>query len=282
VIFCEEIEDSNKGGGSGKSILIKAINKIIDGMVLDGEMFDPKQPFALQRYKLGQSFIAVEDSSKKMSLKHFKSLITEGITIDKKNKDQLYLPYSDSPKWMFTTNYNIGGIANYEKRRVIKFGVEPFFNISNTPDEFYQQYFFEDWDKYEWNKFFNYMLRCVQFYLKNGIVSLPSHILNRKAIINGYTKDFAEFVEDYAEGRGTIGAKELWNLFLEETEMISREYAFKRFRSGLEATIELLDIPFELIKDKDNKNKLTFSCTDPDRKSEMPETVGDVQEDLPF
>lgn len=256
LIICEELEDSNKGGGSGKSILIKAISKIVDGMTLDGELFDPKQPFAMQRYRLGQSFIAVEDAAKNMSLKNFKSLITEGLTIDKKNKDQLYLPYKDAPKWFFTTNYNIGGIANYEKRRVIKFGVEPFFNIKNKPDQFYKHYFFEDWDKTEWNKFFNFMIDCCQYYLENGIVELPSEILNKKALSNSYGKEFSEFINDWYERKEKISAKELYNEFLNETEQISRDYNFKRFKYGLEAAIELLKLDFSLQKNKHDKNKL--------------------------
>lgn len=264
LIICEEIEDSNKGGGSGKSILIKAISKMVDGMIIDGEMFDPKQPFALQRYKLGQSFIAVEDAAKNMSLKHFKSLITEGITIDKKNKDQLYLPYRDAPKWFFTTNYNIGGVANYEKRRVIKFGVEPFFGLNNLPNDFYKHYFFEDWDKYEWNKFFNFMLNCVKFYMNNGIVQLPSSLLNRKALITGYTKEFTQFIEDFTDSKFTQGFKEVYQRFLDETDLSKQDYNIKRFKSGVEAAIELLALPYEFYKDKENKNKIMLKCTLPD------------------
>jgi hypothetical protein len=39
------------------------------------------------------------------------------MTIEKKNKDEIFLSFDDSPKLAFTTNYSIASNAEHAKRR---------------------------------------------------------------------------------------------------------------------------------------------------------------------
>ena len=45
------------------------------------------------------------------------SNITEGITVEKKNLKEFFIPYKDSPKITISTNYVISDEGNHAKRR---------------------------------------------------------------------------------------------------------------------------------------------------------------------
>ena len=61
----------------------------------------------LSNVGLDTKVVAIEDVRKNVDFEGFYSIITEGITVEKKNKDELFIPYKDSPKILFTTNYTI-------------------------------------------------------------------------------------------------------------------------------------------------------------------------------
>jgi hypothetical protein len=56
------------------------------------------------------------------------SAITEGITIEKKNKDAIRIPFSFSPKIVITTNYAIKGRGNSFLRRKVELELTSFYN----------------------------------------------------------------------------------------------------------------------------------------------------------
>ncbi len=45
------------------------------------------------------------------------SKITDGLTVEKKNKDELFIDYENSPKFLITTNYNIDNESQASNRR---------------------------------------------------------------------------------------------------------------------------------------------------------------------
>ncbi len=84
---------------------------------------DLNKSFAWQRVGLDTQLIVIEDCRKNVDFEGFYSKITEGLTVEKKNKDEIYLEYADAPKYGFTTNYSITLKGNHGKRRgkVIEF-----------------------------------------------------------------------------------------------------------------------------------------------------------------
>ena len=54
---------------------------------------------------------------------------------------------------------------------------------------------FSDWDEDEWKKFDNFMTRCIQFYLNEGLVSYETVNLDEKKLINDTNQDFIDFMD---------------------------------------------------------------------------------------
>jgi len=98
------------------------------------------------------------------------SVVTEGITVEKKNKDAIKLPFNRSPKIVITTNYAIKGKGNSFERRKWELEFKQFYSKEFTPLIEFGRILFNDWDEEEWCKFDNYMIGNLKSYLSTGLV----------------------------------------------------------------------------------------------------------------
>ena len=59
------------------------------------------------------------------------------------------------------------------KARYAEYQIRPFWNATNTPRDYFKSNFFsEEWDKKEWDKFYSFMVRCSQSFLKHGLLEI--------------------------------------------------------------------------------------------------------------
>jgi len=99
-------------------------------------------------------------------------VVTEGLTLEKKNKDAIKIPFSKSPKIAITTNYAIKGAGNSFARRRLFFG---------------------DWNDDEWCVFDNYMIQCLQLYLREGLMQSEFVNLKIRQLSAETSHDFVEW-----------------------------------------------------------------------------------------
>ena len=171
IIFNDEmISEDIPNGGSGKGLIHRAIGHIKNLVVEDGKKFDPKAQFAYQKVNKDTQIFLMDDVQKHFNFESLFSIITEGITVEKKGKDAYQIPFRDSPKISITTNYTIQGDGASHERRVFEVEIANYFNDKHTPEKEFKHLFFSDWDDEEWARFDNFMIRCIQYYLKNGLV----------------------------------------------------------------------------------------------------------------
>ena len=259
VILAEETEDEASGGGAGKGLFFKAIGKLINLVSIDGKNFKLDKSFAFQRVELSTQLIVVEDCRKNVDFEGFYSKITEGVTIEKKNKDEIYIGYEDSPKFGFTTNYTINYAGGHGKRRVKVIEFSSFFNHKNTPLDFFGgKALFNDWDNDEWNRFYNYMIECVQIYLEAGIPVLDnSTSINRKNIKLNFTEDFLDYYDSIMQEKWFEFGAEYLN-FLNVNDLDKKDFSQIRFKKGLQTATELFGIKIETRRNNQNNNKHEF------------------------
>lgn len=255
IILGEETEDESKGGGTGKGVFIKAIEKMINVETVDGKNFKADKTFAFQRVSLDTKLIAIQDVEQNFDFKKFYSIITEGISIEKKNKDELYVKYEDSPKVILTTNYAVNDDGNHAKRRQRLIEFSNYFSPARTPLDEYGHLLFDDWDKDEWNRFYNFMFYCIMFYLKNGIKDVKQRIYYKKKKIKSmFGEEFLSWFEDYS-GNGAANAHrfmDLYTQFQNVTGFDKKDFSIKRFKKGLKIGAENFD--YQLIEEKNRQD----------------------------
>lgn len=193
VIFNDEAISENPNGGSGKGLFMTAIGHIKRVSKLDGKTFDFGKAFLYQTVGNDTQVLVFDDVKKNFSFENLFSVITEGITIEKKNKDAYHVPVQDSPKIVISTNYTVGGVGGSFDRRKFEVEMSSHFNASHTPVHEFGHELFTDWDDAEWRRFDRFMVECIQFYLRHGLVEHRFKNLKLRKFIKETSPDFAEW-----------------------------------------------------------------------------------------
>lgn len=241
VILAEEIEEEKKGGGTGKGIFVKALSYMANLERVDGKNFKLDKNFAFQRVGLDTKIVAIEDVRKNVDFEGFYAIITEGMTIERKNKDEYFIPYKDSPKIIFSTNYTIAGNGGHGKRRQKIFEFTNFFSASHTPMDQYNHKLFDDWDPDEWNRFYNLMFLCVSDYLMKGVRKMENSLkMNRKHVRLNFTPEFMEWWDGWVSDLPADykAFRDMYTGFLVSNGLEKKEYSQKRFRAAIDESCE--------------------------------------------
>ena len=210
---------------------------------------------------LDTRILAIEDTRKNVDFEGFYAIITEGITVEKKNKDELFIPYKDSPKVMFTTNYTLPSSGNHAKRRQKVLEFAPYFGLDKTPEDEFGHKLFDDWDKDEWNRFYNMMFECVRDYLENGVMEMEkSDKLIRKQIKVQFGEEFLEYLVGVLEegDENWISQEQLYNDFLAMAGFEKKDYSVKRFSKAVEESCTLMEISCTQKREKASQNRKVY------------------------
>ena len=74
-----------------------------------------------------------------------------------------------------------------------------YFGKNRTPEKEFKRLLFIDWDKREWDRFYNYMFWSTFLYLRDGIIEMDnSKSILRKQIKQNYTADFLDWWLEYS------------------------------------------------------------------------------------
>jgi len=170
VILNDEVISDNPEGGTGKGLLMSALSKMKKLVVIDGKSFAFERSFAYQLVSADTQILCFDDVRKHFDFERLFSVVTEGLTLEKKNKDAIKIPFSRSPKIAITTNYAIKGAGNSFARRKWELELHQYYTKEFTPLDEFGKLMFGDWNDDDWCEFDNYMIGCLTNYLKTGLV----------------------------------------------------------------------------------------------------------------
>lgn len=170
IILNDEVISDNPEGGTGKGLFMNAISNMKKLVVIDGKSFTFERSFAYQLVSADTQILCFDDVKKHFDFERLFSVVTEGLTLEKKNKDAIKIPFSRSPKIAITTNYAIKGAGNSFARRKWELELHQYYNKNFTPLDEFGKLMFGDWNDDEWCEFDNYMIDCLQGYLNTGLV----------------------------------------------------------------------------------------------------------------
>jgi hypothetical protein len=219
IVLNDKIISDDPNGGTGKGIFAKAISQFKSAVTIDGKSFSFDKSFAFQRVDLSTDLLIFDDVKKGFDFERLFSLITEGLTVEKKNKGEFFIPFADAPKIIITTNYALKGDGNSIERRKIDFELNQHYNKEFTPLDEFKKLFFDDWTTEEWNDFDNFMLSCVSLYLKKGIIKPVNENLSLKRLIANTNDSFIDFMNDYNDFNTYVKKTDFHNDFVKETNL---------------------------------------------------------------
>ena len=196
VIINDEVISDDPEGGTGKGLFVQGVAQLKKMVTIDGKAFYFERSFAYQLVSADTQILTFDDVKKNFEFERLFSVITEGITLEKKNKDAIKIPFHSSPKIVLTTNYAIKGKGvSYERR---KWELEFFAHYSkeHTPYDEFKKLFFSEWDEAEWCKFDNYMVNCLRNYLRTGFITAPFKNLKDRKFEAETCREFVTFLHE--------------------------------------------------------------------------------------
>jgi hypothetical protein len=281
IIFNDQTISENPNGGSGKGLFWNALAKLKKVASIDGKTFEFTKSFPYQTVSTDTQLLVFDDVKKNFVFENLFSLITEGITLEYKGQDAVKLPVQKSPKIIITTNYTLGGVGGSHDRRKFEVEMSDYFGHHKSPLDEFGHMLFDDWSDDQWMMFDNFMIRCCQFYLKNGLVSHDFNNLESRKFIKETSYEFYEWSNDDNLPINTrLYKDELFNNFINEyTDW--QKMSKRRFTSWL--TIYGANYGFKIYEGK--TNNLRWIEFEKDGTPKPPEDVWDnieVKTETPF
>lgn len=208
IIFMDEIINDNPSGRAGKGLVAQALGHLTPTVHMDARRIDLGDRFAFQAVIPGVTRILhFNDASERFPFDKLFSAITEGLGVEKKGGGLVNIPFAESPKFLISTNYVIGGRGGSHNARVFEVEFGDYFNEVHTPKDEFGHVFFDEWDAAEWNRFDNLMLRCVQLYLQEGLIPYKHVNIGWKKLVQDTCPEFGDFVQAFpfeANAAGTL------------------------------------------------------------------------------
>ncbi len=234
ICYDEEITDlKNPEGGTGKGVFANGLKLLRNVVKLDGKKFDPADRFRFQAVGDHTQVVWIDDAPRKFGFDVFHSVLTDGWNVERKNKPEIFIQPEDSPKLLLTSNSVVDGGGNTNERRQFIIEFAPYYKdlqkAGYTEPLRYEHgcTFFDDndWNTSDWNKFYSFMVHCVQFYHQSGLSFYKPKNVNRNKLLQTTSIDFAqwvtaknielnqwhntsEFFTDYKETSGDIDLKQ--------------------------------------------------------------------------
>lgn len=246
VILNDEVISENPEGGTGKGVLVQGVAQIRKTSIIDGKLFDGKKSFAYQTVSLDTKILVFDDVAKGFSFEEKFSLVTEGLTLERKNKDAIKLNVHDSPKLIISTNYAIKGEGNSHDRRRFEVEIAQYYGSKLTPEDEFGRQLFDDWELIDFQKFDNYMVDCLQKFLKNGLVKQNAKNIKMRKFIAESSMEFYEWIHepDNCLRNERIDKQVAFNNFVNEYKDFQKYLTRKKFNIWVQKYCKFIDVEY--------------------------------------
>ncbi|MES2590875.1 MAG: hypothetical protein V4608_03235 [Bacteroidota bacterium] len=160
-------------GRTGKSLLAQAISKMVPTVTVQGKRRDINTDrFLFECVDAGTKVVNIDDAKRNFNFENLFPFVGGDWIIKRKRKEDLIIPRESAPKLYISTINKIKGQGGSFDRRMHVITFSNYYNEKRSPRQ-ELSIFFQDWDKNQWNLFYNFMANCIQIYFEHGLVASP-------------------------------------------------------------------------------------------------------------
>lgn len=239
ILYDEELTNNNTPkGGTGKGLIAKAISYTNRGFVtIDGKGIKLGSQFLFQQIKEDTRVVFIDDVTKSFDFDRLNSALTEGINVEKKFKETYHIPKDEMPKFLIASNVILDFEGTTRKRRQFIIQLSNHYsqklNIGiEQPilEEHKVMFFSDEWNSFEWNGFYSFQIKCIEFYLKNGLGEPPLLNLHVNFLIQKIGERLFYFFKEKGFKKNTnyeVGAmyNEYQNEYIKDEEFTQRRFS---------------------------------------------------------
>jgi hypothetical protein len=216
-------------GGSGKSLLTEILlnmNLLVEPLNgRDAQLMANKHVF--ENVTKATDLVATDDCHDRFDFHSFYTPLTASMTINPKNVKGFKLPFEESPKFIFSSNFGDRATDSSSLRRKIYTVYSTYYHEANdefertvTPYDDLGGNLFRDFSEQDWEEYYNFLLQCLSFYLKHDErVKPPMGNVRKRNLIAEMTQGF----KDWADGYFTLATGRLDRWY-------RKDFAFEDFK----------------------------------------------------
>jgi primase C-terminal domain protein len=214
VLTDESLTDEN--GGTGKGLLFQALGQMRFCQSADMKTRE-RNRFFFSTVQRGCSIFHMDDVQKDFDFNYLFNALAGDMEVEGKGENRKVIPFAEAPKIYMSTNFAFKDMQkDSHKRRMAIYELHRKFNAHYQPKDEFKRNFFYDWDRAEWNRFYNFMLECSLTYMREGLLECEPKFAKQKALHAEFQnkEEMLEFFQSW-ESNGLIG-KQISNSELEE------------------------------------------------------------------
>ena len=185
VILIDRLDDESligqSNGGTGKSILVVGLCKVLNAFEIDGKAFKQNSvdKFAFGGMTEAHELVNIEDTAENFDFDRIYTQITSNFQVRSMRQNPISIPADRAPKIVISTNRPIGDSDFSTRRRQFVVEVSPYYReqaqkYGKTPKDLHggMELCEDEWRDHDWNVFYQFIFECIQVYLRKG---LPKH-----------------------------------------------------------------------------------------------------------
>ncbi|MEJ5102401.1 hypothetical protein [Chryseobacterium sp. MYb328] len=265
-------------GGTGKSLLVRGLSYMRFLCNISGKDFSSSSGFAFQRVTPFTSIVAINDIKENQNFEGFFGRITDGFTISRKYKHDIFIAFAYGPKMIITSNYYVKSPSgNSTERRKHEIELSTHYGKDLTVYDDFGHHFFDDWNEEQWLAFDHYMLYCVQFYLEKGLIKAPSINLDLRKLINEVGVELMEFLDQVLLSKTKLHKKELFVEFRKESIGSRYQLGLRGFTIRLKKYLEYKVIGY--VETPSNTKVFIEIITEETKEKQNLLTINDIKTD---
>ena len=173
ILTDEGANGEKADGGRGKNLMAKGICKFVGWNTRTGsEITADNHSFG--DLELYHDVYIIDELPANFLFAFIYSAITNDITKNQKHIGKQVIVYKHTPKFLLLWNFKF--MFHEENtstnRRFNEYKLSKFWQKQDVRKYFGQEFFSEDWDQAEWQKFFEFAVKCVYVFLNHGLIKI--------------------------------------------------------------------------------------------------------------
>lgn len=193
-------DEDQASGRSGKSLFGEALVQLVNVVKMDGKAADfDNDKFRFGRITAETDVAFIDDMQKGSKYDPFYNAIVGNLQARALHKQEVTIPKELTPKFFFTTNYDIHGLlkndSTMDRVHIMVFG--DWYNKDYRPSDEFGCLFFDEWEEDQWNLFYNFAAECVQMYMLHGLVPAAEGQVRNKMLFHDINPTFKAWADEF-------------------------------------------------------------------------------------
>lgn len=200
------IDDNESHGGSGKSILLKSLQIVLEQKYIEarnGKIWDNNHLFEGVTKHTG--YVLFDDANQNFKFDNLYSSITGPMNVNPKNNQPYTIPFNEAPKFAISSNYSLRNSDSSTTRRILFTALSDYYHAESEfhakkrdPKDDFGYDLFRDWDDSQFNKMFNLLAQCIRFYLSvDEKINPPMNKIRMRNLQSQMGQTFIDWANDF-------------------------------------------------------------------------------------